>query len=406
MNKKAINIYFYLRHESKIGRKEQINARLRLDGESRSMGSTGLYVTPSIFSGGEVKGKSREALKLREDLFAFTCSINFLYEKICNRPNFSLKLLCDMYKNKDSDISNMRGLFAEFLKERQGKVGSLLQSRTYRKYELLESNFFQFLSLRYAEVDMKIRNVNSEILGAFHSFLLKELCYEKTTAYRKMKHLKSVFIFAKNRCYISANPFENYVLHQEMGERPFLTERELILLNECVPDTECLERVRDLFMFACFTGLSYIDLKTLCLNDIKTIDGRKWIIKRRAKTRTAFQIPLFDYPISIIEKYTGDGICRNPEDPLFAVISNQKMNLYLKDVADAAGLRKNLTFHVARHTFATLTLGKGVSIESVSSMLGHTSIRTTQIYAKITDCKIAREMHGFCSEMRTNFKPL
>jgi integrase len=157
-----------------------------------------------------------------------------------------------------------------------------------------------------------------------------------------------------------------------------------------------LEQVRDIFIFSCFCGLAYIDIAHLTTDNIRTgFDGDAWIIGERKKTGVKYRVPLLEVPAAMIEKYRG----AMPNGLLLPVISNQKMNAYLKEIADICGINKTLSFHVARHSFATLTLTKGVSIESVSKMLGHTDIKTTQIYARITDNKISDEMHNFAGKV-------
>jgi integrase len=151
-----------------------------------------------------------------------------------------------------------------------------------------------------------------------------------------------------------------------------------------------MEQVRDVFIFSCFTGLAYIDIKQLTANNICTsFDGKQWIMTYRQKTDTPVNVPLLNIPLTILKKYEG----KLPKGQLLPVLSDQKINSYLKEIADLCGIHKNLTFHLARHTFATTTtLSKGVPIETVSKMLGHTNIRTTQIYARITNEKISRDM--------------
>ena len=152
-----------------------------------------------------------------------------------------------------------------------------------------------------------------------------------------------------------------------------------------------LEQVRDIFVFACFTGLSYIDVKELSKDHIRiSFDGNTWIMTKRSKSNINVNVPLMDIPKKILEKYDGE-----LPDKVLPVLSNQKMNAYLKEIADVCGITKNLTFHLARHTFATtVTLAKGIPIETVSKMLGHTNIQTTQIYARITNDKISKDMEG------------
>ena len=164
-----------------------------------------------------------------------------------------------------------------------------------------------------------------------------------------------------------------------------------------------LEIVRDIFVFSCFTGLAYIDVKQLTPNHISFgIDGDKWIFKNRQKTDTASKIPLLPIALSIVNKYASHPICLN-EDRLLPILSNQKMNAYLKEIADVCGINKELTFHIARHTFATtVTLSNGVPIETVSKMLGHTNLKTTQHYAKILDIKISNDMMLLKEKFKVN----
>jgi site-specific recombinase XerD len=162
-------------------------------------------------------------------------------------------------------------------------------------------------------------------------------------------------------------------------------------------DTKRLEKVRDVFLFCCFTGLSYIDVKNLAAENIRTLfDGKLWITGKRGKTDESYNVPLLEIPKTILEKY------RNtlPDDRLLPVINNQNTNAYLKEIGELCGIKKKLTFHLSRHTFATLTLSKGVSMESVSKMLGHANIKTTQIYARITGEKIGNDMALFAEKVK------
>ena len=158
-----------------------------------------------------------------------------------------------------------------------------------------------------------------------------------------------------------------------------------------------LELVRDLFLFSCFTGLAYIDVANLRREHLVTMNGKTWIMTRRKKTKVESNILLLDIPKAIIEKYSPSTIPKDGE--LFPILSNQKMNAYLKEIADVCGLQKRLTFHLARHTFATMSLSKGVPMESVSKMLGHTNIKTTQIYARITSKKIEHDMEQLAGKL-------
>ena len=154
--------------------------------------------------------------------------------------------------------------------------------------------------------------------------------------------------------------------------------------------------VRDLFVFSCFTGLAYIDVANLTPENIVTLDDKQWIMTKRQKTSVATNVLLLDIPKNIIEKYSGKTY---RDGKLFPMLTNQRTNSYLKEIADICGIKKDLTFHMARHTFATMSLSKGVSMESVPKMLGHTNIKTTQIYARITNKKIEYDMEQLAGKL-------
>ena len=178
--------------------------------------------------------------------------------------------------------------------------------------------------------------------------------------------------------------------------RGFLTDEEVLQIVNKELNVSRLELVRDVFIFSCFTGLAYIDVANLTPENIVMLGGKEWIMTKRQKTSVETNVLLLDIPKRIVSKYSHQTY---RDGKLFPILSNQKMNSYLKEIADICGIKKNLTFHLARHTFATLCLSKGVPMESVSKMLGHTNIRTTQIYARITNKKIEHDMEQFADKL-------
>ncbi len=185
-------------------------------------------------------------------------------------------------------------------------------------------------------------------------------------------------------------------------EREFLTEKEIQKIIELELKMERLDQVRDIFIFCCFTGLAYADVKKLNRGDIVLgTDGEEWVKTKRSKTDTRSNIPILPIAKAIIEKYKDNELLKE-KDLVLPVLSNQKMNAYIKEIATLAGITKNLTFHLARHTFATtVTLTNGVPIESVSKMLGHTNLKTTQHYAKILDMKVSKDMEILRNKFKT-----
>ncbi|MFV0346576.1 MAG: site-specific integrase [Bacteroidales bacterium] len=269
-------------------------------------------------------------------------------------------------------------------------VGISKSKATYQKYTVTRKHVANFIKSKYKLSDISLKEINLMFLEDFAVYLQTECnCNSNTTA-KFMQFLKRIVLIARNNGIISSDPFSNYKIRIKKVDRGYLTEDELKRMLQRKFLIKRLEIVRDIFIFSCFTGLSYIDVKNLTTDSIKTgFDGKQWIMTKRQKTNVQSNILLLDIPLKIIEKYKGQ-----PNRYLLPVLSNQKMNAYLKEIGDLCAINKEITYHLARHTFATtVTLAKGVPIESVSKMLGHSNIRTTQIYARITNEKISRDMN-------------
>jgi site-specific recombinase XerD len=244
--------------------------------------------------------------------------------------------------------------------------------------------------------DINIKQINYRFVTDFEQFLRnysakvsRKTCGNNGT----MKHLerfKKMLNLAVKLEWLAKNPFEKFTFHFEKNDRHYLSKRELQLLEETTFNSSSLQKVKDVFVFSCYTGLSYIDIKNLTIHQIVMgIDGSNWIYTKREKTDETVKVPLLPQAQNIMDKYA-DSI---KDEFIFPVFSNQKVNKYLKEVMLQLKIRKNITFHSARHTFATtVTLSNGVPIETVSKLLGHTKLSTTQIYARVLESKISDDM--------------
>jgi site-specific recombinase XerD len=272
-------------------------------------------------------------------------------------------------------------------------IGNEFSKATYIRYQTTMGHTQGFLQWKYKVNDIEIKKLNFEFISDFE-FWFKSV--------RKCNHnstLKYISNFKKiiNKCiqlgWLEKDPFFGFKMNKKDVERiPFTMEEiEIIKNKQFIADR--LSQVRDIFLFCCYTGLAYIDVKKLKRSEINLgIDGEQWIFTNRTKTETGSRIPLLPYSLALLNQYKQHPQCIN-KDLALPVLSNQKMNAYLHEIADVAGIKKRLTFHIARHTFATtITLTNSVPIETVSKMLGHKSIRTTQIYAKILDLKVSTDM--------------
>ena len=241
--------------------------------------------------------------------------------------------------------------------------------------------------------DIDITKIDHAFVTDYEFWLRSVRNCNNNTAVKYIKNFNKIIKLCLANDWLNKNPFANYKAKVKEVERVYLTETEIQSIIEKNFKSERLSLVRDIFLFSCFTGLAYIDVKNLTKSHINHgIDGEQWIFTHRQKTESASKIPILPVTQMIIDKYDNHPQSTN-EDKLLPILSNQKMNAYLKEIAAICEINKELTFHIARHTFATtVTLTNGVPIESVSKMLGHKNLRTTQHYAKVLDRKVSDDM--------------
>ncbi|MFL9485112.1 site-specific integrase [Chitinophagaceae bacterium LWZ2-11] len=264
---------------------------------------------------------------------------------------------------------------------------------TIKNWNVTLSHLQSFVS-EYCKADDIALNELSMIFLRNFEWHAKTYWHCGTNAIIKhIQRLRKVVNIALENGWIEKNPFAPYKAKQEKTHRTHLLASELKAIENITMKIARLEKVKDLFLFSCYTGLSYVDLEQLTGDNITIgVDGEKWIFTSRVKTGAPSNVPLLPQAIKIIEKYQDDLVCVK-KGMLLPVISNMKTNAYLKEIADICGIKKNLTFHMARHTFATtITLSNGVPIETVSRMLGHAKISTTQIYARVLEHKVSQDM--------------
>lgn len=266
-------------------------------------------------------------------------------------------------------------------------------SGTLKHYKTTKKRLVEFIKTRSDRNDIALSKVDYSFVNSFDVFLKTEKNVMPNTALTYHKHVKKVFNTAISLGYVSHCPYESFKPTRNETNRDFLTLQELNQIQNKKIDISRLDFIRNVFVFASYTGLSFSDIEKLSSNHIqKGSDGNDWVIIDRTKTESRCRIPLLPVAKEILKKYENNPIALST-NRLLPVYSNQKMNSYLKELADICGIKKKLSMHVARHTFATsVTLTNGVPLETVSKMLGHTSLKTTQIYARIVDTKISNEM--------------
>jgi len=352
--------------------KVPVMLRIYLNNERLSLGSTGIAILRSQWDSKKerVKGRSTEVLSLNLELDNIQNGLQNIFRRM-----------------ELGDYLSLERIKMEFLGKKED-IGTIM--------ELFDRHITAFLKSKYSRTDLKLSELTYVVLHDFDLYLRTKVGQAPNTATKTLKTFKTITLFGGKLGILHHDPFVNLRFHMEPVDRGFLTDEEILRVANKDLGIQRLELVRDIFIFSCFTGLAYIDVSNLTPDHIVTMDDKQWIMTKRQKTSVETNVLLLDIPRAIIAKYSHKTY---RDGKLFPVLTNQKTNSYLKEIADLCGIKKKLTFHLARHTFATMSLSKGVPIESVSKMLGHTNIRTTQIYARITNKKIEHDMEQLSEKL-------
>lgn len=289
-------------------------------------------------------------------------------------------------------------IFDQWLVEYSKMVGITTSKRTLDKYILVRNRLQDYIASQLGVKDISLEEVTPKFLSNFDNYLRVEYNMANNHAMKIRQKLRTIYKVAIDNGWVSKNPFSTVKIHFDPVERDVLTKSELTALIQTDMIFDRLEKMRDVFVFACFTGLAHCDVAGLTKENIITDEaGQVWLKTHRQKTSEAVDIPLLEIPQLIIKKYQG---MKELKGKLLPTLTNSCSNLYLKEVAVRCGINKTLTFHMARHTFATtVTLSNGVPIESVAKMLGHRNIRTTQIYAKVIKDKLVEDMNNLATRI-------
>ena len=358
--------------------------------------STNKYINPDKWSseGSKVKGTSEEARTINSHLDYLKSQVLEAEKKLFKKD---ISLNSENLKNELFGLSETKRMLVPIFQDHNNKIKELVGKEyapgTLERYTTSLKHTIEFMQWKYNISDIDITKIDNAFITDYEFWLRSVRNCANNTAVKYLKNFNKIIKLCLANDWLDKNPFANYKSKVKEVERVYLTEAEIQSIIEKDFKTERLSLVRDIFLFSCFTGLAYIDVKNLTKAHVSYgIDGEKWIFTHRQKTESASKIPILPVTQMIIDKYENHPQCIN-EDKLLPILSNQKMNAYLKEIAGVCEIEKELTFHIARHTFATtVTLTNGVPIESVSKMLGHKNLRTTQHYAKVLDRKVSDDM--------------
>ncbi len=380
-----------------------IYLRITVNGRRAEM-STGRKVHPHNWSTStmRVQGFSPEVGQLNRYLTRMRTEVYEQADKLREqRLPITAEALRDAYLGKDIKYKMLLEVFQEHNNQVESLVGQDFAEGTAERYRTAKSHLAEYILHDYRKKDIPVKQVDHAFITGFEYYLKTKRKCSHNSAVKYVVNFKKIIRIAHANGWIAKDPFANWKVRLRNIEREFLTAEELQQLMETTFHNQRLEHVRDCFVFCCFTGLAYADVKKLNHDDfVIGIDGELWINTKRTKTKTKSNIPVLPTALMILEKYENSPHLVNGK--VLPVLTNQKMNAYLKEIADLSGIKKNLTTHLARHTFATtVTLSNGVSIESVSKMLGHKSLRTTQHYAKILNRKVSEDMKMLRERLQT-----
>ena len=392
MKRSSFSIQFFIRDcRIKKDGSVTIEVKITINGK-RSFFSTGKNITAENWDKVKqiAKGKSEESQNINNFLKALK---NRLYEKeveLMERGYIvTAELLKDSYFNKVESLKEktLLEVFIEHNEDQAKNVGNGVAKATHWISVYTFRLVKEYMLQKYERNDIYLRELNQNFIQSFHTFLKIDKGMKQNSATKYLKQLKKIINIAVANSYMTFNPFATYKIEREPVEIDFLDEEELRRIINFDTPIPRLEKAKDMFLFGCFTGLSYIDIKTLALEHFeKDSVGRIWIKKRREKTGILARIPLLPIAKLILDKYRGNERLLPIQDPA-------DINKYLKDIAILCNINKRICFHTSRHTFAsTVTLANNISIEVVSKMLGHTNTRMTSHYAKLIDESIGSQM--------------
>ena len=403
MERTTFGLLFYIRRDKTNKKGEApVFMRLTINGE-RADASIKRFIEPHAWN--SAKGKANEKSRGGKDLNLYLDAISANILRIqrdleLDKKEVSAQIILNRYLGKEqSDRHTLMEVFRAHNEKCRALSGISLAPGTVIRYETSLRLTEAFLRTTYKKEDCYLDEITHQFVEDYDFYLrtVRRCCHNTTTKY--LLNFKKIIRIALAKGWMKKDPFAQVHFHFEPVEREFLEKQELkVLLNKEITITR-LAQVRDIFCFCCLTGLAFMDVQQLKPEHlVADIHGKIWIRKARQKTKNMCNIPLLDEAQKIIDRYRDHPYCQT-HGVLLPVCSNQKMNSYLKELADICGIRKNLSTHTARHTFATLTLASGATIDNVAKMLGHANVNMTRRYAKVLDSSIMRDMEVVAENM-------
>jgi site-specific recombinase XerD len=393
MSRNNISVFVWL-NQTKLNKKglAPLVIRITFNRERKTI-STGYSIDPSKWDIAKyrVKGTCETADQINDYIQQSQSKLISLYNEMLKEGDINLNKLVERFFGRDITPMTLLELIKYHNDDFYKRIGIDYTHSTFEKYDILRKKLELFIPLKYGIKDMRLRDLSYVFAADFDFYLKDNDKNQHNTVVKYIINLKKVLNFAVTHNWIVKNPISKFKATYKDVERIYLTLPELQSIEQKSFKMERLELVKDLFLFQCYTGLAYSDMALLTEKDVSLgIDGNKWIIIRRKKTDIRSVIPLLPMALTILDKYSSDRR-KNRLLPCYAI---QKFNSYLQEIADLCEISKRITSHVGRRTFATtVALANGVSLETISKILGHSSTKITHQYAVVTDMKVSEEMN-------------
>lgn len=389
-----LNILFWL-YKSKLNRKGEAPLYLRVTYQNtRKNISTGYNISPDRWDNKKnlMKGTKEDAKQINTYISNTKARLMELFNEMLKEGDINLENLMERLFGRDNLTVTLMELVRYHNDDFKARIGTDYTHSTFEKYDILRRKLESFMAYQYQKKDVRLKDLTHKFIADFDFYLKTHDGNEHNTTTKYLKNLKKILNTGVVNGWIGENPFANYKATYKDVDRIYLTQAELAAIETKDLKLERLRLVRDLFVFQCYTGLAYSDMAKLTAGHVSPgIDGNKWIITRRRKTDVRAAIPLLPKAEALVARY--DDGCNDTNRPLLPCYAIQKFNSYLHEIADLCGINKNLTSHVGRRTFATtIALANGISLETISKILGHTTTKITAQYAVVTDYKIGQDM--------------
>ena len=407
-NRSTFSIFFYP-NTSKVKKSGTcpIVGRIAVDGKNTTF-STGLEIMPDDWDNqsGTAKGQSKESSAINKQIDKFRNDISSHYNNMVNNSGYvTAKALKNALRGIGINRNTLMQEFAELLDEKRRSIGIRITESTFPVYTNAYRHMKEFLQEKYNLTDIPFGKIDTPFVETYFHYLKIDLKMTAQSVKTNMNPFRQAVVRAYNKGVLRQNPFFDFVPERVIPKRPWLSNDEIQRIMQAKLKLATWRFTRDMFIFSTFTGITIIDLRNLKHSNIHEMeDGSLWVILDRQKTGTTSYIPLLDIPKRILERYRNTKFA-GTGGKVFKLQHHVSMNWQLKRIAKAADIDKRLTFHMSRFSFATtVCLTQGVPIESLSQMMGHLSIKTTQIYAEVTRTKINEDMTNLAERIEGKYE--